>query len=252
MARDKDLWLRLSAPKPEARLRLICLPHAGGNGYIFSEWTRALGDDIEMYAVTLPGRGTRLREAPVSRMAPLTRGLCDAIEPLCDKPYALFGHSMGGLLAYASTLPQAELGLRPPEHIFVAAALPPHAERLAPPLHARADKDLLNYLSRLGGMPAEVLGDDQIISLILPVLRADLAVCETYKPASAMPLPCPLTVFAGTADALAPLEALREWRRYGGARYAFHEMDGDHFFVHAGRCQVIAQVRAALGLPFLP
>lgn len=242
----KSLWIRCPASRPNAALSLICFPHAGGNGQAYAAWSAQLSPDIELHAVTLPGRGYRLAEPLETRLPTLARALAERLQPFAHRPYALFGHSMGGLLAYAVTRRQAELGLRIPEHLFLAGVRPPHLLADQGSMHGRDDKALLDCLSGLGGIPPELARESAMMDLFLPIIRADLAACETYRLRSPAPVDCPLSALAATGDLLAPPAQMAAWREYTRSRFALNIVEGDHFFVHGSSAAVINHIHSVL------
>ncbi|MEU3034401.1 thioesterase II family protein [Streptomyces griseoaurantiacus] len=213
-------------------LRLICVPYAGGTASVYRGWETALGADVRVVPVALPGRGPRLRERPYSAMRPLARDLAEALVD-CElaHDYALFGHSMGALLAYEVACELRARGHETPRHLFVSGSAAPHlyGDRRDRTL---SDADLRQLVQDLGG-----LGDDPAVAGAyldrrLPVLRADLTVCEEYRWTPRPPLDCPMTAFSATRDPLATRPAVEAWRAYTAGSLLHHHLDGDHFFLN--------------------
>lgn len=215
-----------------ARLRLYCFHHAGGSPSIYRDWSSHLPDDVEVVPVLLPGRGLRLREQPYTSMAPLVEDVLEAIQPTLDRPFAFFGHSMGALVAFETAHTLRLSGGAEPLHVFVSACAPPH--RHAAPERRRHDLDerqLIQLVKHLNAGGDASLDDTAIIRRRLPLLRADLAVCETYELGDRRPLDCPLTVYGASHDPIVTVEELDEWRDYTDASFLKRVFAGGHFYL---------------------
>ncbi len=225
-------WLPTLREASSARLRLYCFHHAGGSPSIYRDWSTQLPADVEVVPVLLPGRGLRLREEPYTSMAPLVDGVLAAIEPTLDRPFAFFGHSMGALVAVETAHALRRAGRDEPLHVFVSACAPPH--RHAAPERRRHDLDerrLIQLVKHLNGDGDGILDDTAIIRRRLPLLRADLAVCETYEYDERRPLDCPLTVYGALGDPIVTVPELDEWRDYTAASFLKRVFPGGHFFL---------------------
>jgi medium-chain acyl-[acyl-carrier-protein] hydrolase len=240
-----DRWIVAPRPSPAARLRLICFPHAGGSASSFRLWRSLVPPDIDVCPIQLPGRENRLGERPFSRLSSLVEALVDVLEPAPRQPYALFGHSMGALIAFELARALRARGT-PPLHLLVAGHLPPQTPASTSPIHALPDQEFVNQLRRLNGTPPEVLDHPDLMRLIAPLLRADFSVCETYQYVDAAPLDCPISVFAGRADDGAPPDRMLGWRQHTTASCRFHTLASDHFFVSREAPAVVAGVVADL------
>ncbi len=242
-------WLTDHDLRQEGGHRLFCLPYAGGSAAVYHRWRTAAPGSLRVCPVELPGRGRRLGEPPISRLRPLVNALADGLEGALDRPYALFGHSMGGLLAFELTRTLRERDLPLPDHLFVSGAAGPGTPRRRPVVHDATDEELRRELRFLNGTPRELLENDELMALMLPTLRADFSVLETYEYRPGPPLPVPVTVLGGTADPSVPLASLHGWRERTSATCRLRTFPGDHFFLHSAMADVMAAVRAALGRP---
>ena len=234
---------------PEARLRLFCLPHTGGGAVTYRWWAQQLAPAIEVVAIRLPGREARLREPPLTRLADLVPALVQAVEPWLDRPHAWLGHSMGALIAFEACQLLRRRGLAEPLRLIVAGRRAPHLADREPPVHDAPAADLVARLRELNGTPREVLEDSAALSMLLPMLRADYAVSETYRWHPAPPLDCPISVLGGTDDPLATTEELRAWRQHTTASRTVRVFGGGHFFLHEARTQILPAIRADLTCP---
>jgi surfactin synthase thioesterase subunit len=238
-------WIRFPyRPPAAAAVRLFCLPYAGGNVMAFRDWIQASDERLEVAAVQLPGRGDRMAEAPYRRVAPLVAALREELLPHLDRPYALYGHSMGGHLALA--LARALRDVRRPEALFVGACVAPAAYRLAPPEVTGGDDALLAWLRRLGGTPEDVLADPQLLDLVLPPLRADLALLDDCRRQTGDPLPYPIHGYAGSRDPVAPPSTMDGWAAETTVGYARQVVAGGHLFLAGTGTAVLEMIRRQL------
>ncbi|WP_433527966.1 thioesterase II family protein [Micromonospora sp. CA-263727] len=224
-----EQWFWARRPRPAAATRLVCLPYAGGAAAVYRAWGQLAPSHVEVCPVELPGRGVRMGEEPYRRLTPLVRALADALEPLLDRPYALFGHSMGGLLAFELARLLRRRGRPGPSHLFVSAAPAPD-RRHEPTVHDASDAEVKAHLRALNGTPPEVLENEELMALALPIIRADFAVLETYEFIDEPPLDTPLTVFGGTADRTVRPAELAGWRDHA-TTVDLRMLPGDHFFI---------------------
>lgn len=217
--------------RSDSAIRLFCLPFAGGSASAFRDWPRHVPHAVEIVPLEMRGRGTRHGERPFDRLAPFVDEAIDAIGGAADRPFALFGHSMGALAAFEIACTLAAGGPSP-SHLFVSAHAAPNIVPDAPPAHRLSDADLLAHLRRLEAAPA-ALAEPELMQLMLPVVRADLAACETFVYRPRPPLECGITAFGGTSDPLVPKMHLLEWRRHTLASFRLEMYVGEHFFINA-------------------
>jgi medium-chain acyl-[acyl-carrier-protein] hydrolase len=192
----------------------------------------------------LPGRSARLTEAPISCLVTLAQLTADALVPALDKPVAIFGHSMGALLGFEVARHLRRYG-RLPIHLFVQGCPAPHTIRNAQNIHELAESDFLAELVRLNGTPPEVLDNEDLMQLFLPILRADFAAFERYRYVHEAPLGHPITAFGGTDDSDVSSEELVAWKQQTTAGFTLTMIAGGHFlpaFSQGLMLQKIAEV----------
>lgn len=226
------------------RRRLFCFPYGGGGAAAFRHWQKGLADDIEVVAMQLPGRETRLREAPLSSIT----AMVDACLPLLEDnelPCALFGHSLGALVAFETALALECRGARPPAHVFVSARRPPDEREAHSPIAGFDDARFIAELqARHAAIPAAVMREPELLALFLPTLRADIGAFENYV-CTPRQLASPLHVFGGTADRNPRPEQLPGWQRMALQPIRVRLFDGDHFFMASQRVALLADIDAA-------
>ncbi|MFF5056667.1 thioesterase II family protein [Micromonospora sp. NPDC000663] len=225
---NRARWFLRTADRPAARLTLYCLSHAGGAASAYRDWSARLPSWIDVAAVQLPGRERRIGEAPavdVAAIAAAVRADADAV----DRPYALFGHSMGGLLAFELAHRLQSGG--GPVHLAISATGHPVVAPLTSAISHLPTADLLTWVREVGGAPDWLLADPQLVELLIPPLRTDCAWMETYVYRPRPTLSCPISVFAGEGDPRTGTEALLGWREETGAGWTLRRYPGGHFYL---------------------
>jgi surfactin synthase thioesterase subunit len=239
-------WIQRPRPRPEARLRLLLVPHAGGGASAFRGWADALPAAVEVCPVQLPGRENRTREPAFDRMQPVVEGLAGALERWRDLPYAVFGHSTGALVGFELARHARRTGAPGPVHLFASGRRAPHLPSRQPDVHRLSDAEMLAELRVLGGIPRAVLEHPELLELLLPLLRADMALTETYADSGEPPIPIPITVYTATGDVKVTAEDANAWRRHTAADFHLRSFPGDHFFPFGERERVHAALAADL------
>ncbi len=236
-------WLVCPSVRSKATLRLFCLPFAGSGAAPFRPWAQLLPQNVELCIVQLPGRETRLREAPYTNITLLIQALVTAIAPALDRPYALFGHSMGGLVAFELTRALHRQNRDAPSHLFVSGRRAPQLPDPEEPIGQLADGPFVREIvRRYSAIPKVILEDEEMLRIFLPTLRADLKVLETYVYAHEALLACPLTAFGGTADPRANRSDLAAWRVQTKDSFQLRQFSGDHFYLNPQRESLVAQI----------
>ena len=225
-----DSWIAFRKPNPQARLRLFCFPYAGTSAAIFRTWPDGLPSDVDVCPIQLPGRGTRQTETAFTRLSPLVQSLAQALSPLLDKPFAFFGHSLGALVTFELARHLRKQSGVQPVRLFVSATRAPQIPLRNRPIHALPEGEFLAELRRLNGIPAKLLEDAEFMRFMIPVLRADFAVFETYTYATEPPLDCPISSFGGLQDPRVSQGDLESWRDQTRASCSLRMFPGDHFF----------------------
>ncbi|MGD1861541.1 MAG: thioesterase II family protein [Leptolyngbyaceae cyanobacterium] len=233
-------WLSVPRPRPQASCRLFCFPYAGGAARIYQSWATALPSTVELCAVELPGHGKRLAEIPTANLNRLLPALEAALRPLLDKPCIFFGHSLGGLIAFELTRSLQRQPQSSPQALWIAAARAPHLPLNEPLMHTLPNADFITELRRYSGTPNEVLNNAELMALLLPMLRADFALLETYHYQAQTPLTCPIVAFWGEQDAIVSLEEIKPWQLHTDRSFALEKVAGDHFFIN--RPQILAPI----------
>ncbi|MEZ0313679.1 MAG: thioesterase II family protein [Myxococcota bacterium] len=236
MSPPPSRWVASHQTRPDARLRLFCLPYAGGSSMIYRNWSKTLSADIEVCPVELPGRWMRMREPLHTDTATLVPAIMDGLLPLMDRPFAIFGHSLGALLAFELARECRRRQVRAPSRLYVSGRRAPHLYPVA--VHGSFlhldDNGLVDAMNRRypGGFAPEVLADAELLSVVLPILRADMVMFEGYKFREEDPLDVPIVALGGANDDATPVADLEDWRRHSSKNLDLRTFDGHHFFLH--------------------
>jgi len=226
-------WFDSVQSNGAARLRLFCFAHAGGAASFFAHWSRRLPADVEVWPIQLPGRWARWREEPLRDLVAASGVLARELTPeLTAKPYLFYGHSLGGLIAYETTLRLREQGRAMPKALVISGRTPPDAPPSRPPLHRLPDEAFIRGIAEhYEAVDARLLADPETRAMVLKVLRADLQMFETYRALTAAPLYLPIWAFAARGDRAAAPSSMDGWKRFSTREVELHEFDGGHFFV---------------------
>jgi len=241
----KTPWLRVVKHNPFATLRLFCFSYAGAGANAYRTWADAPFEHVEIAAVQLPGRETRMREEAFTSAAPLVQTLASELAPyLKGKPFLFFGHSMGALLGFELTRELRRRGLPLPRALFLSGRRGPGAaaETDDRVMHRMNDDELIAELRELNGTDAGVMGQPELLDLLLPIFRADFSVCENWRYDDDAPLGVPIHVFGGVDDPGVSRAHLEAWSRQTEAACTLEMFAGDHFYVHQAREELLARV----------
>lgn len=243
--RSVNPWVSIPEQNSRSSLRLFCFPYAGGNGSMFRTWSHELGTTIDVCPIYLPGREKRLNEAPIAQIVPLVQALADALYPyLLDKPFAFFGHSMGGLISFELFRELRRQYAPLPVKMLISAYKAPHLKVTNSPIHHLPEVDFINALRRYQGISDAIVQNPEMMELLMPILRADFTLCETYVYTSEEPLDCPISVLGGLEDKYVSYESLAAWQNHTRSSFSIKMFPGNHFFLNDARdllLQFIAQ-----------
>ena len=236
-------WVSLpSDPRPA----ILCFPYGGGGASFYRGWSGFTPPSIAICPVQLPGREDRFVEPLFERMTELVAAAADAIEPLLRAPYAFFGHSLGGLIAYELTHELMRRGAPLPVHLFVSATAAPQLASTIPPIHHLPKEEFLREVQRYDRLPQEVVEHRELLDLLLPRLRADFTVAGTYAYVARPPLNLPITAFSGAADDIVLPATVDGWREQTAATFRHESFSGDHFFIAEHAPAVVSMLARAL------
>jgi len=244
-----NAWLGCPKPNPLAKMRLFCFPYAGGTAAIFRAWPDLLlTTSVEVCVIHLPGRAGRLQEPPFTHLLSLVQEIAPAIRPFLDKPFAFFGHSMGALISFELARQLRRERAPAPAQLFLSGRSAAHLPDVEPRTFDLPEAEFIQELRRLNGTPQEVLEHPELMHLMIPLLRADFSVCQTYEYEKGPPLDSPITIFGGLQDFEAPRAHLEAWREHTSSTFKLRMLPGDHFFLNSEQALLLNTLSQELGV----
>ena len=235
-------YLVVPLTKKQASLRLFCFPYAGGSARIFQKWPQKFPASVEVCPLQYPGRGSRLREPPFVRLEPLVQDIAKTLLPLLDKPFAFFGHSMGAIVAFELARQLRRLHKELPVQMFISGSRAPQLADRTRHVYDLPEPEFIEELRRLNGTAPEVLEHPELMELMLPLLRADFAVAQTYTCVPEPPLACPISAYGGLEDTSVLAESLEAWREQTTGPFSLRMFPGDHFFLHTAESLLLRKI----------
>lgn len=245
MMNSNSNWFKRPKPVINPSLRLFCFPYAGGNASSYVGWVKSLPEFVELIVVEPPGRAARMMEQPFDSMEALVDDLFPHFQKLTDVPYIFFGHSLGGRVAYEICLRCHRLGIQLPGHFIASASRAPHIIKQRKNIYDLPEAEFIDKLRSFNGTPEEVLTNTELMELLLPMLRADFEIADTYL-ANPLPLDIPISVWAGTDDHEISKLDLQAWADCCNNQIEFEVMPGGHLFVDSHAAEVLAMLTVIL------
>ncbi|MFC8872079.1 thioesterase II family protein [Streptomyces sp. NPDC057148] len=242
-----EIWFRHYRGALAPRVRLVCFPHAGGNARLFHGWASRLPADVELLAVRYPGRQERMDEPCVETMDELAGRISEALAPLHDLPLVLFGHSMGAAVAYevALRLEDPAADSAGPALLLLSGRAAPHVTRPTA-LHRAADDVLVAGVTRLGTLGGDAYAVPELRELLLPVLRADYRLIETYDRKRPPVLRAPMVAYLGDRDPGVTRPGVEAWSELTGGDFTVRSFPGDHFYLAPREAELTADIAQRL------
>lgn len=232
--------------RENAKFRLFCFAYAGGSAAVYRQWPLDIPPDIEVCAVEIPGR-IQLRTPLANNMTELVDAIMPDIEAMLDKPFAFFAHSFGSIIAYEVTKRLQKENKPIPVHLFVSARRAPFLPLLDKPTYHLPDNEFIVAMQhQYNAIPEAVLNEKELLKMLLPILKADIKINETYVGELEPLLSIPLTVFYGTQDRTVSLENLEKWCQTTKGECELIPFEAGHFFIDSERKPLIEKILKTL------
>jgi medium-chain acyl-[acyl-carrier-protein] hydrolase len=235
MSKITGSWFQHGHANNQADLNMFCFPYAGGAALVFKRWVDFLPSTLQVIPVELPGRGGRLREPPFLSLPALVEELAGEIEPLLDKPFVFYGHSMGAVIGFELARSLRRKYDREPQALFVGGRRAPQTPNDEPVTYHLPKEEFIEELIRLDGTPKEVVEHEELMEMMIPLLRADFQLIQTYEYTADTPLRCPITVYGGLEDIHVPRGLLLPWKEQTSSKFASYMLPGGHFFIRSSQ-----------------
>ncbi|MFF1698102.1 thioesterase II family protein [Streptomyces sp. NPDC058257] len=240
-----DLWVRGYHPAPDAERRLVCFPHAGGSASFYFPVSQALSEVADVSALQYPGRQDRHTEKGIDSITELADQAADALRALDDeRPLTFFGHSMGAVLAF-EVARRFEQDGRGPVHVFASGRRAPSTHR-PENVHQRDDDGIIAEMRKLSGTDPRVLGDEELLRMVLPAIRSDYTAIETYRAEPGTRIGADVTVLVGDDDPRTSLDEARAWEQHTTGAFDLKVFPGGHFYLTDQAPAVIQLLKAHL------
>jgi medium-chain acyl-[acyl-carrier-protein] hydrolase len=231
----RDKWILYHKQNPDARLRLFYFPYAGGGASVFRNWAENIPPQVEVCSIQLPGREYRISEPLFNELLPIIQSLYYVFQSYMELPFIFFGHSLGALICFELIRELRKQNQKGPLFLFVSGARAPQIPNPYPSIHQLEKVEFIKELRRLNGTNEEVLRHEELLELLLPILRADLKVSETYKYKNEKPLNCKIFAFGGLQDPQINQDEIAGWEKQTDNQFSLKMFPGDHFFLNDNR-----------------
>jgi medium-chain acyl-[acyl-carrier-protein] hydrolase len=240
-------WIVRPFPRVNASFRMFCFPYAGSGPLAYRGWAENLPENVDVCYIHPPGREARLRERSYTDFPQLIEQLQSVVGVLLDRPYVFYGHSLGAVVAYEVARALRRSGKPEPQHLFVSASRAPHLRYEHQPARHLSDVDFLREMDRrYGAIPRQLMEDPDLRDLLVPPLRADITLLETYQHVSEEPLGCQITCFGGNGDTMVSSNALQSWRDHTQKTMRLHMLQGEHLFLQTARTELLGFIKETL------
>ena len=244
--RATNPWLVCFNPQPSARLRLFCFSYAGGSAHAYRQWAGGLPSGLEILSIQLPGRGARLFEPLYTSLSSAVDNIGRELSPYLDKPFVFFGHSMGALVSFETARYLRARGLPRPLHLFVSGRGGPRGRDRDVNLSTLPDDELVERLRTFNGATADLLDNAELMRMMLPTIRADFQICETYAYRAVPPLDCPISAFGGLDDFDVSRDRLETWQDETTKGFRLRMFPGGHFYLHSSESMLLRALESEL------
>ena len=227
-------------------IRLFCFHYGGGSASAYREWAKDLIDYVDLIAIQLPGRESRFSEPLLDNISDIVNELSLNFYNYLDKPYILFGHSIGALISFELTRTLRKKVMQQPKSLIISGTKAPQVPLKSPPIHCLPTPELIQKIREYNGIPRDIIENKELMDIFLPIIRADFCISETYSYYSEPPLACPIMALGGLNDYTFDSQDLLKWQEQTTALFQYELLPGDHFFIKSSYPEVINIVNKIL------
>lgn len=227
----RNPWYLEYKKNPKAAIRLFCFHHSGGGASAYYPWVESLSPYIEMISIQLPGREDRFTEPLINSLRDILDALTEGFHLYTEKPFFVFGHSLGGLIAFELVKSIYQRYSLYPQHIIISAAKAPHMPFRMKTLSSLENKILKEELKIYNGIDEGILNNDELLDLFLPIIRNDFSISERYYSTDVVSLPCDILHLSGDLDVSVNEEEIQAWKAYTAGKFEHISFQGGHFFL---------------------
>jgi medium-chain acyl-[acyl-carrier-protein] hydrolase len=224
-------WYLEYKKNSQAAIRLFCFHHSGGGASAYYPWVEHLSPHIEMIPIQLPGRENRFMEPLTNNLKDIVNSLTKGFYLYKDKPFFVFGHSLGGLIAFELIKSIYQRYSLYPRHMIISATKAPHMPFRMQTLSSLGNKALKEELKVYNGIDERILHNDELLDLFLPIIRNDFSISERYRSADVTPFPCDILHLSGNQDVSVNEEEIQAWRAHTTGKFEHISFPGGHFFI---------------------
>lgn len=235
-------WFIPFKQEKSSYVRLFCFHYGGGSASAYKEWVKDLLDYVDLIAIQLPGRESRFGESLLSNVPQVVSELYKDFDPYLNKPFVFFGHSIGSLIAFELTRLLRKHGIFMPKHLIVLGTKAHQVPLKRPIIHNLPDPKLTEEIRKYNGIPNDILENQELMSIFLPIIRADFSISETYQYTVEEALDCPITALGGLSGDSFDSADLLEWKTQTSSSFEYHLLPGDHFFIRSSYQEVMTIV----------
>lgn len=239
-------WFMPFKHNKNSYIRLFCFHYGGGSASAYREWANDIVEHVDLVAIQLPGRENRFGEPLLNNVSQVVNELYQNFASYLSQPFVFFGHSIGALIAFEFVRLLQKNGAPQPKYLIVSGTKAPQVPLKRRPIHHLSDLELLEKIRQYKGIPGYILEDKELMSIFLPIIRADFSISETYQYTSHKPLACPITALGGLNDDTFDSQDLLKWQAQTSVSFDHELLPGDHFFIRSSYQEVINIVNKVL------
>lgn len=240
--RTWPVWFGNVQTRSPALTRLFCFPYAGASSVVYHNWLSSLPEGLDVFPIQLPGRGMRLNTPPYTSLEELVGELAPALKDYFDRPFFFFGHSMGAVIAFELARAVKSEFQQEPEMLFVSGRNAPSVPWRNTEIHALPRGEFIAELKQLNGTHPDLLESEELLDLVLPILRADFELVEAYRFQPGPTLTCPIKALGGAEDRGVDRAALTAWGKFTSGEFSTQVFPGDHFFIHSQKDALLESI----------